>query len=100
MGDRLHHHGRRSRNGYAQFHPSSKAADQAREMGIPDVAGSYGLDIFIGETDTIGIGIGSRAVALLSRYLLEERVRRTSRSSPRSATIARTVRTRRRGSAR
>ena len=59
--------------GYAQFYPWSGAADEAREMGIADVDGSYGLDIFIGERDAIGIGLGSRAVALLSRYLLEER---------------------------
>ena len=59
--------------GYAQFYPWSGAAGEAREMGIADVDGSYGLDIFIGERDAIGIGIGSRAVALLSRYLLEER---------------------------
>jgi RimJ/RimL family protein N-acetyltransferase len=59
--------------GYTQFYPWSGATDDAREMGIPDVDGSYGLDIFIGETDAIGIGIGSRAVALLSRYLLKER---------------------------
>jgi aminoglycoside 6'-N-acetyltransferase len=59
--------------GYTQFYPWSEAADEAREMGIPDVDGAYGLDIFIGEPDAVGIGLGSRAVALLSRYLFEER---------------------------
>lgn len=59
--------------GYTQFYPWSAAADEAREMGIVDDDGSYGLDIFIGEPDAVGIGLGSRAVALLSRYLLEER---------------------------
>ncbi len=37
--------------GYTQFYPWSGAADEAREMGITDVDGSYGLDIFIGEPD-------------------------------------------------
>jgi aminoglycoside 6'-N-acetyltransferase len=59
--------------GYTQCYPWSGAADEAREMGILDIDGSYGLDIFIGEPDAIGIGLGSRAVALLSHYLLEER---------------------------
>jgi aminoglycoside 6'-N-acetyltransferase len=59
--------------GYTQFYPWSAAAGEAREMGIPDTDGSYGLDIFIGEPDMIDRGIGSRAVALLARHLFEER---------------------------
>ena len=57
--------------GFTQFYPWSGAADEAREMGIPDIDGSYGLDIFIGEPDMVGRGVGSRAVALLSRYLFD-----------------------------
>jgi aminoglycoside 6'-N-acetyltransferase len=57
--------------GYAQFYPWSEVADEAREMGVPDVDGSYGLDIFIGEPDIVGRGVGSRAVALLARHLFE-----------------------------
>ncbi|MGZ4129633.1 MAG: GNAT family N-acetyltransferase [Actinomycetota bacterium] len=57
--------------GYTQFYPWSAVADEAREMGVPDVDGSYGLDIFIGEPDMVGRGMGSRAVALLSRHLFE-----------------------------
>jgi len=59
--------------GYVQFYPWSRAADEAREMGVPDIEGSYGLDIFIGEPDMIDRGVGSRTVALLARYLFDER---------------------------
>ncbi|MGZ5299478.1 MAG: hypothetical protein ACXWDU_07345, partial [Actinomycetota bacterium] len=43
--------------GYAQYSPWSGAADEAREMGIPDIDGSYGLDIFIGEPDMVDRGV-------------------------------------------
>ncbi len=59
--------------GYTQFYPWSGAAEEAREMSVPDVDGSYGLDIFIGEPDMIDRGVGSRSVALLARYLFDER---------------------------
>lgn len=58
--------------GYAQFYPWSAEADGAREMGVTDLDGSYGLDILIGEPDSVGRGIGSRAVALLARHLFEK----------------------------
>ncbi len=35
-------------------------------MGVPDPDASYGLDIFIGEPDMVGRGLGSRAVALVA----------------------------------
>lgn len=57
--------------GYVQFYPWSAEAGEAREIGIPDIEGSYGLDIFIGEPDMIDRGLGSRAVALLARHLFE-----------------------------
>jgi len=57
--------------GYVQFYPWSAEADEAREMGVPDVDGSYGLDIFIGEPDMIDRGVGSRAVAMLARHVFE-----------------------------
>jgi aminoglycoside 6'-N-acetyltransferase len=59
--------------GFVQFYPWSEEADEAREVGIPNVDGSYGLDIFIGEPDMIDHGVGTRTVALLARYLFEER---------------------------
>jgi len=59
--------------GYVQFYPWAHEADEAREMGVPVIDGSYGLDIFIGEPDLIDRGLGSRTVALLARHLFEER---------------------------
>lgn len=58
--------------GYLQFYPWSAEADEAREVGVADVDGAYGLDIFIGEPGMIDRGVGSRAVALLARHLFEE----------------------------
>ena len=58
--------------GYVQFYPWSEEADEAREFGVPDVDGSYGLDIFIGEPDMIDHGVGTRTVSLLARYLFGE----------------------------
>jgi aminoglycoside 6'-N-acetyltransferase len=59
--------------GYTQFYPWAGAADEAPEMGIPDIDGSFGLDIFIGEPDMVDRGAGSRAVALLTRHLFGQR---------------------------
>jgi aminoglycoside 6'-N-acetyltransferase len=59
--------------GYIQFYPWSEVADEAREVGIPHVDGSFGLDVFIGEPDVVDHGIGSRAVALVARYLFDDR---------------------------
>jgi aminoglycoside 6'-N-acetyltransferase len=57
--------------GYVQFYPWSEEADEAREMGVPDPDGSYGLDIFIGEPDMTGRGVGTTVVALVARRLFE-----------------------------
>jgi aminoglycoside 6'-N-acetyltransferase len=59
--------------GYVQFYPWSAEPDEAREMGVPDADGSYGLDLFIGDPDMVDRGLGSRTVALLARHLFEER---------------------------
>lgn len=59
--------------GYLQFYPLSAEADEPREMGIADVDGAFGLDIFIGEPGMIDRGVGSRTVALLTRHLFAER---------------------------
>lgn len=57
--------------GYLQFYPWSSEPDEALDMGIPDPATSFGLDIFIGEPGMVGRGLGARAVALVSRYLFD-----------------------------
>jgi aminoglycoside 6'-N-acetyltransferase len=59
--------------GYVQFYPWDAEAEAAAELGIPVIAGSFGLDIFIGEPDVIDRGVGSRVVALLARHLFEVR---------------------------
>lgn len=59
--------------GYTHFYRWSAEADEAREMGIPDIDGAFGLDIFIGEPDMIDRGVGSRTVALLARHLFDDR---------------------------
>jgi RimJ/RimL family protein N-acetyltransferase len=43
------------------------------EIGFELPAGYWGVDIFIGERDHLDRGIGSRAVSLICRYLIEER---------------------------
>lgn len=59
--------------GYVQFYPWDAEAEAAAEIGVPVIAGSFGLDIFIGEPDVIDHGVGSRVVALIARYLFEAR---------------------------
>lgn len=57
--------------GYLQFYPWSAALDEAREMGVPGPDTSYGVDIFIGEPDMVGRGVGATAVALVARHVFE-----------------------------
>jgi aminoglycoside 6'-N-acetyltransferase len=57
--------------GFVQFYPWSEEADEAREMGVPDPDTSYGLDIFIGEPDMIGRGVGATVVALVGAHVFE-----------------------------
>lgn len=55
--------------GYLQFYPWSAYTEAARAMSITPDEGVWGLDIFIGEPELIGLGYGSRAVDLLCRHL-------------------------------
>ena len=57
--------------GFVQFYPWAAEADEAREMGVPDPDSSYGLDIFIGEPNAVGRGLGSRVVELVARHVFE-----------------------------
>jgi RimJ/RimL family protein N-acetyltransferase len=59
--------------GYIQFYPWDPEAAEMRELGFDLPAGYWGIDIFIGEPDHINRGLGSQAVALIRRYLVEER---------------------------
>jgi aminoglycoside 6'-N-acetyltransferase len=59
--------------GYVQWYPWADYAEAAREMGVAFDEDTFGLDIFIGEPDAVGVGVGSRAVDLVCRTLFEER---------------------------
>jgi aminoglycoside 6'-N-acetyltransferase len=58
--------------GYAQFYRWGSHAEEVREMGLVLAEDACGIDIFIGEFELAGRGIGSRAVSLLTRFLFEE----------------------------
>ncbi len=59
--------------GYIQFYPWNAYEAEMREIGFELPVGYWGVDIFIGERDQLGRGIGSQAVSLVYRYLIEER---------------------------
>ncbi len=59
--------------GYVQFYKWGSWPDEAGDMDVPFDDDSWGLDIFIGEPDLVGVGLGSRAVDLVCRYLFDER---------------------------
>lgn len=59
--------------GYLQFYPWSDDPDEATEWGIPADGSAWGLDVFIGEPEMTGRGIGRRAVDTLARYLFDQR---------------------------
>jgi aminoglycoside 6'-N-acetyltransferase len=57
--------------GFLQFYRWSSYADEAQAIGIPFDKDTWGLDIFIGEPERIGQGMGSAAVDLICRHLFE-----------------------------
>lgn len=59
--------------GFIQFYRWADYADEAEIVGIPFDEDTFGLDVFIGEGDLVGRGIGTRLVRLLSDYLIEEK---------------------------
>jgi aminoglycoside 6'-N-acetyltransferase len=63
--------------GFIQFYGWSSYAEEAREIGMPFAEGTWGLDVFIGEQDMVGRGVGSRAVDLLCRHLFTDRAATT-----------------------
>jgi aminoglycoside 6'-N-acetyltransferase len=60
--------------GYIQFYPWAAFREEAEAMGLPEVEGAWGLDVFVGEPDLIDRGVGSAAVDLLCRYLFDQRL--------------------------
>jgi aminoglycoside 6'-N-acetyltransferase len=59
--------------GYVQFYPWDEEPEAIDEIGLPRIAGAWGLDIFLGEPDVLDRGLGSRALDLLCRHLFEDR---------------------------
>lgn len=58
--------------GFVQFYRWRDYAGHAREVGVSFDDWTYSLDIFIGDPEQIGRGVGTRIVTLLSDYLLDE----------------------------
>jgi aminoglycoside 6'-N-acetyltransferase len=58
--------------GFIQFYPWDAEQEYLATIGITVPSGSWGLDIFIGETGLEGTGIGSRTVRLLSDHLFAD----------------------------
>ena len=56
--------------GFVQFYRWASYADEAREVKIPFDDHTFGLDIFIGEEDMVGRGLGTWIVTLLSDHLI------------------------------
>jgi aminoglycoside 6'-N-acetyltransferase len=59
--------------GYIQFYRWAAFPKETAAMEIPAADASYGIDVLIGDPRMVGRGLGSRAVALLCRFLAEER---------------------------
>jgi len=55
--------------GFIQFYRWSSYATEAGEIGIPFDDLSWGVDVFIGERDAVGHGLGARMMELLCGYL-------------------------------
>ncbi len=58
--------------GYVQYFPWAPFAEDARAMGFEVDERAFGIDIFIGESDLLDRGIGTRAVELMCRHLEDE----------------------------
>ena len=59
--------------GYVQWYPWADYGEAAHEMGIEFDDRAFGLDIFVGEPDAVGTGVGSATVDLVCRMLFDER---------------------------
>jgi RimJ/RimL family protein N-acetyltransferase len=55
--------------GYCQFYPWHDELESAREIGFEPQPGWWGIDIFIGDPEMTGKGIGTRTVNILCSYL-------------------------------
>jgi aminoglycoside 6'-N-acetyltransferase len=55
--------------GFIQFYRWASYGDEAKEVGIPFDDRAWGIDIFLGEQDAIGRGLGTRIMKLLCAHL-------------------------------
>jgi aminoglycoside 6'-N-acetyltransferase len=55
--------------GYLQFYRWLPWSDAAEELDIRADADTFGIDLYIGEPDLVGVGIGTRVVDLICRHL-------------------------------
>ena len=58
--------------GYVQFYRWESFPDEVAAMELPAGERAFGLDVFIGESDLIGAGHGSRAVGMLCQHLVRD----------------------------
>ncbi|HYG73095.1 MAG TPA: GNAT family N-acetyltransferase [Actinomycetota bacterium] len=58
--------------GYVQFYRWLDHPEDAARIGMTE-PGAYGIDLFIGEPELWGRGLGTRTVELVVRHLVEER---------------------------
>jgi aminoglycoside 6'-N-acetyltransferase len=58
--------------GFVQFYPWEAEEAYLAEIGLSVPSGSWGLDIFIGESGLVGRGIGSRTVRLVCDHVFAE----------------------------
>ena len=59
--------------GHMQFYLWTSYATYANAIGIPFDGDTWGIDLFVGEPERIGRGLGTRMVNLLCEYLEAER---------------------------
>lgn len=59
--------------GFVQFYPWSLESDYCTKVGITVEPTAWAFDVFIGEADALGTGVGTRALDLVCRHLTGER---------------------------
>jgi aminoglycoside 6'-N-acetyltransferase len=58
--------------GYLQYYRWLPWSDAAEELDIQADANTFGIDLYIGEPELVGVGIGTRVVELICGYLESE----------------------------
>ena len=58
--------------GFVQFYPWSSEGEYCAKVGITVEPTAWAFDVFIGEADALGTGVGTRALDLVCRHLSGE----------------------------